>query len=92
MSDTTATAATVEKANTRKVVPPPTKEELQELEEEYIVLCTKVNHLYYNYNRSRLSRTPRRREPTSILQAHNDLREPIILPTASLAKTHAIDI
>lgn len=67
MSDTTATAATVEKANTRKVVPPPTKEELQELEEEYIVLCTKVSHLYYRYNRSRLSRTPRRRALTSIL-------------------------
>ena len=45
MSDATATAATVEKANTRKAVPPPTKEELQELEEEYIILCTKVSHL-----------------------------------------------
>ena len=47
MSDATAAAEKAsQKADTRKVVPPPTKEELQELREDYIVLCTKseVSH------------------------------------------------
>ena len=34
--------ASVERANER-VVASPTKEELQELEEEYVALCTKVS-------------------------------------------------
>ena len=36
--------AAVEKTN-KKVVPPPTKKELQELEQDYIVQCTKVSRL-----------------------------------------------
>ena len=42
MSASDATVA-AEKADAKKVVPPPTKEELQELQEDYIVLCTKVS-------------------------------------------------
>ena len=52
MSDATAAAEKAsQKADTRKVVPPLTKEELQELREDYIVLCTKseVSHSYHRY-------------------------------------------
>ena len=36
-------SAAVEKKRDKKVVPPPTKEELQELEQEHVVLCTTVS-------------------------------------------------